>query len=245
LETNYKYYDYKKSIERIDDILNKQDTSFEELKSFPSTDKLTFKNGFYVNAAALFVDIRDSSNLSDKYKRPSLAKIYRSFISEVIAILNGNDKCKFINIDGDCVSGVYETPKKVDLDSVFQDAYTISSMVDILNCKLKKKNIQEIEIGIGLDYGRLLLIKAGFAGSGLNEVAWMGDALNISSKLCSKANKDTNNEILVSYAVYNNLNEKNQELLTYIGHDSNLSINYYGGNIIRIDMNKWHKENCT
>ena len=244
METNYKYYDYEKSITRIDDILNKQDSSFEEFKTFPSTDKLTFKNGFYVNATALFVDIRDSSNLSDKHKRPALAKIYRSFISEVIAILNGNDKCKFINIDGDCVSGVYETPKKVDLDSVFQDAYTISSMVDILNCKLKKKNIQEIEIGIGLDYGRLLLIKAGFSGSGLNEVAWMGDALNIASKLCSKANKDTYYEILVSYDVYQNLNENNKEFLNYIEHDSNLSIDYYGGNVIRRDMNEWYEENC-
>ena len=208
METNYKYYDYEKSIERIDDILNKQDSFFEEVKTFPSTDKLTFKNGFYVNATALFVDIRDSSNLSDKHKRPALAKIYRSFISEVIAILNGNDKCKFINIDGDCVSGVYETPKKVDLDSVFQDAYTISSMVDILNCKLKKKNIQEIEIGIGLDYGRLLLIKAGFSGSGLNEVAWMGDALNTASKLCSKANKDTYYEILTSHIVLKTTEKK-------------------------------------
>jgi len=244
LETNYKYYDYEKSITRIDDILNKQDSSFEELKTFPSTDKLTFKNGFYVNATALFVDIRDSSNLTDKHRRPALAKIYRSFISEVIAILNGNSNCKYINVDGDCVSGVYETPNKSDIDSVFKDAYTISSMVDILNCKLKKKNITEIEIGIGLDYGRLLLIKAGFAGSGLNEVAWMGDALNTASKLCSKANKDTSYEILVSYDVYQNLNEHNQELLNHISYNYSLSIDYYGRNVIRIDMNEWYKENC-
>jgi class 3 adenylate cyclase len=244
METNYKYYDYEKSITRIDDILNKQDSSFEELKTFPSTDKLTFKNGFYVNATALFVDIRDSSNLSDKHKRPALAKIYRSFISEVVAILNGNDKCKFINIDGDCVSGIYETPQKVDIDSVFHDAYTISSMVNILNCKLKKKNIQEIEIGIGLDYGRLLLVKAGFLSSRLNEVAWMGDALNTASKLCNKANKDSNYEILASFSVYNNLNEHNQKLLYHIEYDSDLSIDYYAGTVINKGMNNWLKDNC-
>lgn len=244
METNYKYYDYEKSIERIDDILNKQDSSFEELKSFPSTDKLTFKNGFYVYATALFVDIRDSSNLIKDHKRPTLAKIYRSFISEVIAILNGNENCKFINVDGDCVSGVYETPQKVDIDSVFKDAYTISSMIDILNCKLKKKSIVEIEIGIGIDYGRLLLIKAGFSGSGLNEVTWMGDVLNCASKLCNKANKDTFYEIIASYTIFNNLKEENQKLLKYIGYDDNLSISYYGGNVIRTDMNDWYKENC-
>ena len=245
MKTSYMYYDYEKSIERIDDILDKQDSSFEELKTFPSIDKLTFKNGFYVNATALFVDIRDSSTLTDKHKRPALAKIYRSFISEVIAILNGNLNCKYINVDGDCVSGVYETPKTTDIDSVFSDACRISSIIDILNCKLKKKNITKIEIGIGLDYGRLLLIKAGFAGSGLNEVAWMGDALNTASKLCGKANKDTYYEILASSTVYNNLNEHNQELFSYLGYDSDLSIDYYGSNAIITNMNNWYKENCT
>ena len=244
METNYKYYDYEKSITRIDDILNKQDSSFEELKTFPSTDKLTFKNGFYVNATALFVDIRDSSNLTDKHRRPALAKIYRSFISEVIAILNGNANCKYINVDGDCVSGIYETPNKSDIDSVFTDACRINSIINILNCKLKKKNITEIEIGIGLDYGRLLLIKAGFAGSGLNEVAWMGDALNTASKLCNKANKDTHYKILTSNVIYTNLNEHNQELLSHIGYDYDLSINYYGSNAIITNMNNWYKENC-
>jgi len=244
METNYKYYDYEKSITRIDDILNKQDSSFEELKSFPSTDKLTFKNGFYVYATALFVDIRDSSNLIKDHKRPTLAKIYRSFISEVIAIMNGDINCKFINIDGDCVSGVYETLKKDDIDSVFSTSAQISSIIDILNCKLKKKNIKKIEIGIGIDYGRLLLIKAGFSGSGLNEVAWMGDALNTASKLCSKANKDIYYETVVSSSLYRNLNEKNQALLPYNKYDYSLEESYYYGNVINTSMNAWYKENC-
>jgi class 3 adenylate cyclase len=239
MQTNYMAYDYTKSISRIDTILNQQDASFEEVKNFPSIDKLTFTNGFYVNATALFVDIRDSSKLTNDRKRPTLAKIYRSFISEVIAIMNGNQNCKFINIDGDCVSGVYETLKKVDIDSAFSDAYTISSLIDILNCKLKKKKITEINIGIGMDYGRLLLIKAGFSGSRLNEVAWMGDALNTAAKLCNKANKEHSYEILVSSVINENLNDHNKKLLSEIPYSD-----YYGGNAIRTDMNEWVQENC-
>jgi class 3 adenylate cyclase len=239
MQTNYMAYDYTKSISRIDTILNQQDASFEEVKNFPSIDKLTFTNGFYVNATALFVDIRDSSKLIDAHNRPALAKIYRSFISEVIAIMNGNLNCKFINIDGDCVSGVYETLKKVDIDSAFSDAYTISSLIDILNCKLKKKKITEINIGIGMDYGRLLLIKAGFSGSGLNEVAWMGNALNTAAKLCNKANKEHSYEILVSSVINENLNDHNKKLLSEIPYSD-----YYGGNVIRTDMNEWVQENC-
>lgn len=239
MQTNYMAYDYTKSILRIDTILNQQDTSFEEVKSFPSADKLTFTNGFYVNATALFVDIRDSSKLIDAHNRPALAKIYRSFISEVIAIMNGNINCRFINIDGDCVSGVYETPNKPDVDLAFGDAYAISSLVDILNCKLKKKKITEINIGIGMDYGRLLLIKAGFSGSGLNEVAWMGNALNAAAKLCNKANKEHSYEILVSSDIHYNLDNDNKKLLSKIEYQD-----YYGGNVIRTDMNEWVEENC-
>jgi len=245
VKTNYKYYDYEKSIERIDDILNKQDSSFEELKSFPSIDKLTFKNGFYVYATALFVDIRDSSNLIKDHKRPTLAKIYRSFISEVIAIMNGDINCKFINVDGDCVSGIYETKKKEDINSIFSKSAQISSVIDILNCKLRKKGIKEIEIGIGIDYGRLLLIKAGFAGSGLNEIAWMGDALNTASKLCSKANKDIYYETVVSSVFYSNLDGENQKLLPHNSYDYSLEKSYYYGNIVNTSMNEWIKENCS
>lgn len=238
MQTNYIAYDYTKSISRIDTILDQQDTSFEEVKSFPSIDKLTFTNGFYVNATALFVDIRDSSKLIDAHNRPALAKIYRSFISEVIAIMNGNKNCKFINIDGDCVSGVYETNTN-NIHEAYEDAYTISSLIDILNCKLKKKKITEINIGIGMDYGRLLLIKAGFSGSKLNEVAWMGDALNTAAKLCNKANKEYSYEILVSSVIYENLKEKSKTFFKRIPNE-----NCYGGNTIRLNMNEWVKENC-
>mgnify|MGYP000255758841 CR=1 FL=1 len=76
METKHKYYNQENSFSRIDDILDESDSSFPEVNEIPSRDKLTFKNGFYVNCSALFVDIRDSSELPKKHKRPTLAKIY-------------------------------------------------------------------------------------------------------------------------------------------------------------------------
>ena len=37
------------SIKRIDEILNADSETYEELKSIPSRDRLTYTNGFYVN----------------------------------------------------------------------------------------------------------------------------------------------------------------------------------------------------
>ena len=206
MESNYKDYDYLKSISRIDTILEQQDSSFEELNTIPVSSALTYNNGFYVNATAVFVDIRNSSKLISTHKRPTLAKIYRSFISETLAILNSDINCKFLNVEGDCVNAIFDTPNKRDIDSVISNAARVQSLIKILNCKLKKKNISQISVGIGIDYGRLLMIKAGYSGSGLNDIVWMGEALNIAAKICNNANKSIYPSILISSVIFNNPN---------------------------------------
>ncbi|MDD4164031.1 MAG: hypothetical protein PHD66_02260 [Eubacteriales bacterium] len=118
--TNRIDYDVDKSAARIDDILNSVSTNYSDKDSIPSRSSLTYTNGFYVNATALFIDIVGSSDMTDGSKRPTLAKIYRSFISECTAVMNSWDQCKEVNINGDCVWGVFETPYKSDIDNVFQ-----------------------------------------------------------------------------------------------------------------------------
>ena len=100
MKTKYKAYNHIDSASRIDGILSESDSSFPEVDEIPSLDKLTYKSGFYVNCSALFVDIRSSSELPNKHKRPTLAKIYRAYISEVVAIINANVNCSEIRIDG-------------------------------------------------------------------------------------------------------------------------------------------------
>lgn len=241
MKSNFVNYDFPKSIERITEILNTSDTNFDEVDEIPSRDKLTFTNGFYVNyTSSLFIDIRQSSSLPSKYKRPTLARIYRGYISEAVAIINGNEDCAEINIVGDSVWGVFNARYKTQIDKVFQTAYTLSSMIDILNCKLKKKNIDPIEVGIGIDFGRVLMIKAGYFGSGLNDVVWMGEVVNNASKLCGYGNQtSSDNEIMVSNTIFDNLNVHNQKLLK-----KNYSRNCYHGNVIRTDMQDWLTENC-
>ncbi|TQO99637.1 adenylate/guanylate cyclase domain-containing protein [Vibrio cholerae] len=240
MESNYKVYNHIDSFERIDEILDESDKSFDEVDEIPSRDKLTFKNGFYVYCSALFVDIRGSSQLPNKHKRPTLAKLYRSYISEVVAIVNGNPNCKEIRVDGDCVSAIYDTPSKLDINRVFQDAYSINSLIKTLNYKLTKRSITQINVGIGIDYGRALMIKSGYKGSSLNEIVWMGDVVNNASNLCNNANKGLGNlGIFVSNVFHNNLNEHNQNLLS-----KNWTHDCYHGDVINTAMNNWHNENC-
>lgn len=241
-ETSYSY-DVEKSSGRMDDILNASDNDYSDQEDYkiPSRDKLTYTNGFYVDVTALFIDIVGSSDMTDKHKRPTLAKMYRAFLSECVAIMNSWEICKEININGDCVWGVFETKTKNDVDKVTDVAAQLNSLIMILNYKLKKKGYSEIKVGIGIDDGRALMVKAGYAGSGINDVIWMGDVVNSACHLCNEAGRDGRKVIIISSYVYNNIPEESQKFFTSYKKDG---VTYYEGSVINIKMNDWYKENC-
>lgn len=171
-------YDINNSAARMDAILGTDNRNFPDLGEIPARNELTFTNGYYVNVSALFIDIVGSSDMTNAHYRPTLAKIYRCFISECTAIMNDTalgDLCKEINIHGDCVWGVFDTSSQKDFNTVFSVALKLKDMINTLNDKLEKKEYHTIEVGIGVDYGRALMVKAGYYNSGLNDVIWMGD----------------------------------------------------------------------
>lgn len=83
------------------------------------------------------------------------------------------------------------------------------------------------------------MIKAGYKGSEINEIVWMGNVVNNASKLGNIANNQINNPIVISNSIYNNLNKKIKGFYTY-----NYSYKCYEGNTVWIDMNQWYNDNC-
>lgn len=231
-------YDLARSLERIDEILDADNKSFEELDHIPTRDKLTYKNGYYVNCTAIFVDICGSSDMTDAQRRPVLAKIYRSFISEMVAMFNGFSQCKEISINGDCVWAVFDAQYKPDVDKAFDAACKAASLTDILNYKLGKKGYTTIEVNIGIDYGRALMVQAGFKGSAINDVIWMGDVVNSACHLCNEDRGVYKARILMGEVVYNNLNEHNQGLCQI--YDALRMV--YFANSINKAMNNWLRD---
>lgn len=193
VDGNYKSYNWVSSSSRIKDILDQPAGQFEETDDLPSRDKLTYTNGFYGRCSAVFIDIRDSSGLTQKYKRPTLAKIYRSFISEMVAVLNGHANVREVNIVGDCVWAVYNTPLKSDIDEIFSRAFHANTLLKLLNAHFSKKSIDPLKVGIGVDWGRVLMIKAGYSGSSINDVIYMGDVVNRAAHLAHKAGRNYEN----------------------------------------------------
>ena len=149
--------------------------------------------------------------------------------------MNGHPTCKEVNINGDCVWCVCDTKCKTDIDGVFALAAQACSLVDILNFKLKKRGYQTYEVGVGLDYGRALMIKAGNKGSGLNDVVWMGDVVNQACHLCNEANSGYfDKRVFLSNVIYTNLNDNNKKLCSKDG-----GRDIYQAGIINTVMDDW------
>jgi len=233
--------DVSESVDRMRAILNASDGAFEEKDSIPVADSLTFENGFYVNCSSLFIDIRGSSRLPDLHTRPVLAKIYRAYISECVAVMNSDPNCREVFINGDCVSAIIDTPLQRDINTAFESAARLSSLVMILNWQLEKKGYTSIKCGIGLAYGRALMLKAGFKGYAINDIVWMGDVVNEASKLCGRGNKDGNAPVQVSAVAHENLTEKYKG---FLGRKLDLDpIGYrYEGHVVNVGMDKWLTE---
>ena len=241
METKQKRYNFVESFQRIDDILDEPDKSFEESKSIPSRNNLTYKNGFYVDCSVIAVTLGGPIEEPDKFSVAVLTKIYRSFISETVAILNSNSQCVDIRINGDCLTGVYNTPHKSDVDNMFSDAAKITSLVKALSCKLEDRGLHKVRVCIGIDYGRSLMAKAGYAGSGINEIFWIGGVFNRAAQLRAYAKKDKGIEsTYVSTKIFVNLSDYHKKLL-----HKHPSHNCYLGDMVNVSMDEWKGQKCT
>lgn len=240
MDGNFKTYDYEASSGRIAEILDQPSGQFEESDALPDRDKLTYTNGFYGWCSAIFVDVRDSSGLTAKYKRPRLAKLYRAFISEMAAVLNSDPFVREVNIVGDCVWATYKTPNKTDIDDVFNVAARANTLLKLLNAQLTRRDYDPLAIGIGVDYGRVLMIKAGYKGSGINDVVYMGDVVNSAAHLAHKAGRMWQPPMWFGSVFRLNLNDHNQGLLSS-RWDSEVG-QVYTGNVVNSAMSEWIDE---
>ena len=239
------YYDYRAGKKRIDEILNAR-MPIEASAKLPSTDNLTFENAYNSWISALFVDIRNSTELFADDDREQTAKIVRSFTSEIIEILRDDPLLREIGIRGDCVYAIYTTPKQTDLYEVHNKAAYVNSFIKMLNRILRNHGLGTIRAGIGLAAGDDHIIKAGRKGVGINSTVCIGDAVSKASKLSGFGDKNGISRIVMSSMFYSNLVDVYKEQRPDSGfetwyHTSN-SLPYWGtrhGSVIITDMDNW------
>lgn len=204
-------YDYKAGKKRINDIFNGNLKVIEQNK-LPSDESFTFDNGYYSWVTAIFVDIRESSDLFTVEDKVIVSKIVRSFTSEIIEILRNDDNRREIGIRGDCVYAIYTTPQKHDIYEILDKTFYINTYMKMLNKLLTNKGYPTISVGIGMSTAKELVVKAGRKDVSINSKVWIGDAVTKASNLSSLGNKNGVSSLVYSNSSYINFIDKLEEI---------------------------------
>lgn len=237
-------YDYISGKKRVQNILlsELEVISQDEL---PTDDQLTFSNAYKSWVTGIFIDIRDSTTLFTKDNKKDVSRIIRSFTSEIIDIINRGSNLREIGIRGDCVYGIYTTPKKDDISEILDMGFYINTLMRMLNKLFEKENITTLQIGIGISTAQELVVKTGRKGSGINNKVWIGDAVTKASNLSSLGSKNGNSAIIISQCTYDNIIDKHiknngEESRSWFTQKNDVTLGkYYSSGIIKSEFNNW------
>jgi len=148
-----------------------------------------------------FSDIRDFTPLSEPMQPDDVAKLLTEYFTEMVEIVfdNGGTLDKFM---GDAIMALWGAPVRHDddADRAMRAALEMLDTLQQLNAKWKGEGRPEVDIGIGINYGEVF---AGNIGSERRlEYTVIGDAVNVASRLCSKAGRG---EIMISEPFFKQL----------------------------------------
>lgn len=184
-------------------VILRQSFDVVDARVVPRSESVPFGNsGKLVETAVLYADLRGSTELGDRHRRVTVAKILKVFLTEMarVARFHGAHVRGFA---GDRIMVVFEqgegtSTKAVDVAAAMRDVVRRA-----INPELRAATGEEVSAGIGIDYGLMLAVRAGMPRNpDLSDLVWAGNPANFASKLTDAADPE---QILVSEAVYSRL----------------------------------------
>lgn len=232
-------YKYKEGKSRVVNILHAS-IKVDEIDSIPKNDsKWTYANGVKSWVTAVFVDLRDSTELF-KENSIKVSKVIRAYSSEIIDILNSSDLMREIGIRGDAVYAIYSSPNKNDINEIFTLVCYVNTYMKMLSKLLSQNGFSNVRAGIGMATSNDLIIKVGRKHTGINDRVWIGKALAEADRLSKitnlKRSSGFTNPIAVSLDVYSNIRDldNNEKFLSF---DNNNDC--YKSKAVIDSFNKW------
>lgn len=212
----------------IDRIVMQEVLEDELLGTLPKVDELNDSNKIYRGkVSVLFVDMRESTKLPEKYCAEQLVKIYRSYIRVVVqAIRYSGGVVRDFMGDGVLALFIDDTDGTSEDKAVHAARYITTVIDKLLNPVLDKKMKHRISCGIGIHTGEISLSKVGMRGKEQREhsenefgIAWIGNSTNLACKQSSAVECGT---IFISASTYValsniNKNEKWEEVEIFKG----------------------------
>ena len=238
-------YDYIQAKKDIEDILNSK-IEVAETERIPDESAFTYENGVKTWVGSVFVDIVSSTKLfnNKEFSQNVISRIIRSFVEQLVAIMNDNENVYEIGIRGDCVYGVFKAEYKQNIVSMFRTAYIINTFINLFNKLLSNKKYPSVYAGIGIGSGHDLIIKAGKKRI-VHDKIWVGEAVINASNLSKIAYRNGYKPICMDQTTYENiielLKEENSNYSSWITRASSPKYNgaFYECNIVQTDFDNW------
>jgi adenylate cyclase len=162
--------------------------SSDSAVTFPNLDAKT-QACKLIDTCVLYIDIRRSTELSISHKAETVAKLYSAFVRAMT-------KCA--RHYGGHVRGIIGDRVMVlfDCDDCFANAVNCAVLMNSAAKHVINKHFtrNEVQCGIGIDAGKMLVTKTGFRRRGVEQhnyknLVWLGRPANVASKLTDIANK--------------------------------------------------------
>lgn len=163
-------------------VPNRGDTSL-------SFERGETKRGKTLTTCVLYVDIRNSVELTIKHQNVTMGKIYTAFAKAVLKAAKYHSG-HIRNIIGDRVMVVFPST------NCFTNAVDCAITINHIASKIINQKFPNVDFkcGIGIDYGDLRVIKVGITRRGTEgtenrSLIWAGYPANFASRLTDVANK--------------------------------------------------------
>jgi adenylate cyclase len=217
-------------IKEVDVVPDRNDSEI----TYPNTDNMVQKVKL-IETCVLYIDIRKSTEMNLYHRPKTLAKLYSAFVR---SIARGSEFFggKVRNIIGDRLMVVFNK------ENCYLNAINTAILLhSISNYSIDKKfKHNNFKCGIGIDFGKMLVTKAGIIkynheNENYKSLVWLGRPANIASKLTDLANKVYTENIIQVATLHDDLS-------TWIWHNesiseflSNLKTKYYPSRIEHVN----------
>lgn len=188
------------------------DYEITEGRAIPDVEDIAFgKVGRELDLAMLFIDIKESTRIVDGFRRKTAAKMYKSFLWGITKIARMNEgELRSFNGDGVLVAFNGDLKRTHAIKSAMQMKWFAE---EILTPKMHKcfEDNSELEdltfgFGIGIDIGKVLVVRGGIKGENNNDLVWIGNATNYAVKLSALSTGKYN--IYISQDAYKSMSEE-------------------------------------
>lgn len=179
-------------------------------RSVPQPGDLALGNkAATLETTALFIDVRQSSNITNTFRRQTAAKMLKAYFDGAVRII-GSNQGTVVSFNGDGMLALFIGDRRSNnaVKAAMQIRWFVQHILWLkfnsyfeANRKARGARLN-FSVGCGLDEGDVFAVRVGIRGH--NDIAWVGRCTNTAAKLSSTLHHPRS--IAVTRAVFGRLN---------------------------------------